>query len=287
MSNDHAAMTAQPDSGCGEDHAVADVGQPSAMQGQPAGAGSPAMGQPQAPFPGQAPSMGQSMGQPPAPGQYMGQVPAGGPDMGQPHFSAQIPGAAPYQGQPGAMAYGQPPAGYFAMGEQQGQGVTPGGQPSGQPLGGFVQPGGQPGAWGQFPGQPQPGGQFPGQPPFTAYGYAPGFQPGQPGPAAAMPGQGQGYENRYGELYGLINEAADGNPDVSKFLNFFTQSSTDFWKGAALGAGLALLLTNDRVKGAVAGAFSGVWGAFGKSAEQMEEEEDRKAEAEFAKQEKE
>ncbi|NCC26264.1 MAG: hypothetical protein EOM25_13885 [Deltaproteobacteria bacterium] len=209
-------------------------------------------------------------------GQYSGQFmasagqPVQGPDMGQPHFSAQIPGAAPYQGAPAAPVYGQPQAGFYAMGEQRT------GQPQAPATGGYygngtvgwpqLQPPG-PSAWPAY----QPGGM-----------YAPPAVQQMPNP-----GQAQGYENRYGELYGLINEAAAGNPDVSKFLNFFEKTSSDFWKGALLGAGMTFLLTNDRVKGAIAGVFSGVCGAFGKNAEEMEKEEDRKAEKKHAKKEKE
>lgn len=121
-----------------------------------------------------------------------------------------------------------------------------------------------------------------GQPMSGPVPYMP--SPGQPGghsdpkhlyPPQAEPGQ----ENRYGELYGLIRQAADGNPDVSKFLNFFQTTRSDFWKGAAIGAGLTLLLTNDAVKGVIAGGVASVMGFLGgQSAEDKEAEEDRKAE---------
>ncbi|MFW5487145.1 MAG: hypothetical protein ACNI3A_01780 [Desulfovibrio sp.] len=107
------------------------------------------------------------------------------------------------------------------------------------------------------------------------------MQPQFQGQAATMPEERS--ENRYGELYGLINDAAEGNPDVSRFLNFFQTSSTDFWKGALIGAGLTLLLTNDTIKGAIAGGVSGLLGVFEKSAEEREAEEDRKAEEQAAK----
>lgn len=97
-------------------------------------------------------------------------------------------------------------------------------------------------------------------------------------------GQGQGGEaNRYGELYGLIREAANGQPDVSRFLNFFESVSSDFWKGALVGTGLTLLLTNDAVKNMLSKSLAGLWGMAGAGAEEKEAEEDRKAEQQAAK----
>ena len=105
---------------------------------------------------------------------------------------------------------------------------------------------------------------------FQGYQTVPGAAP------SAFMGTGQ--ENRYGELYGLIQEAANGNADVSRFMQFFQNTSTDFWKGALIGTGLTLLFTNDAVKSAIARGFAGIWGAVGKKAEEAEAEEDRKAE---------
>ncbi|MGE4555753.1 MAG: hypothetical protein AB7D07_02915 [Desulfovibrionaceae bacterium] len=313
MSSQHMSMQPQTgSSGCGEDAAGGGAGpamQP--QQGQGGFNGSVAqgafMGQGQAQ--GQNPSMGQGQAaghpQEAAQGAYMGQGQDGaqGPDMGQPHFSAQIPGAAPYQGQPGAFVYGQPMAGYYSMGEQQAgrqagrqgfggdaMGAQGGYAPQAGAMGGyagaFAQAPGNGGAPGMNPGQAMYGGQaFAGQQGSAMdYAQAMGRQYAASAPGVQIPGASPGYgqENRYGELYGLIQEAANGNPDVSKFLNFFTQSSTEFWKGALIGTGLTLLLTNDTVKGALSGAFASVWGAFGKSAEEMEEEEDRKAEQRLA-----
>lgn len=222
------------------------------------------------------------------------QQPNAGPDMGQPHYSAQIPGSAPFQGAPGAYVQNQPQAGFYSMGENQ-----MGQQPQMQPQ--QEQPTGQPvfQAPPQMPYQQAPiyGQAMYGQP-YTMPQYPPQY-----GPQATQPQYGPQYaqaptqppiqnqtdprgENRYGELYGLIQEAAEGNPDVSRFLNFFQSTSSDFWKGALVGAGLTLLLTNDTVKGAIAGGVSGLMGMFDGNAEAMEAEEDRKAEEAFAAKEK-
>lgn len=235
--------------------------------------------------------------QQPAPGMPPQQP---GPDMGQPHYSSQMPGAAPYQGAPlsnqapnmGDMpGYGsQQPAGAQYAGQQQMPGAPQQGYPT---QGGYPQQGGYPGAP-QFPPQFAPQGQaqqYPSQYGPAVYGptgYGPQTAPTYgaqqfPGMGSQQPGQfpgmeGLGQENRYGELYGLINEAANGNADVSKFMRFFQSTSSDFWKGALIGTGLTLLLTNDTVKETLAKGFAGVMGMFSQSAEDMEAEEDRKAE---------
>lgn len=118
----------------------------------------------------------------------------------------------------------------------------------------------------------------------TAYTANP--YPGQQ--AQPAPNQSQGAENRYGELYGLLNDAANGNPDVAGFLDFFQTSSSDFWKGALLGAGLALLLANDAVKSAITAGLGSAMGFMGGSAaaEAGEAAEDKKAEEELAKENK-
>ncbi len=234
--------------------------------------------------------------------QPMQQPTAGGPVMGQPHFSAQIPGAEPFQGAPNAYAQYQPQSGFYTMGEKQvGQMPPPSAQapqpqmPLGQPM--YQQPIYQQPVYQQpvyqtsyqaVPGSMQPPQYTPyAQPGYVQSGH---FQPayGQPAPQPSAQAFSknvleEGGENRYGELYGLIHEAAEGNPDVSRFLNFFQSSSTDFWKGALVGVGLTLLLTNDTIKGAIAGGVSGLMGVFEKNAEDKEAEEDRKAEEEAAK----
>ncbi len=204
-----------------------------------------------------------------------------GPNMGQPHFSHEMPGAAPYQGAP--------------MAAQPGFAGQPGytGQPgfAGQP--GYAgQPGPVPGPatgqmYGQTPGQVFA--QMPGQGFAPGYGQQPhpGSQPGyQPSGMDSKGMDSKGMENHYGELYGLINEAANGNADVNSFVRFFQSTSSDFWKGALVGTALTLLLTNDAVKSGIAKGFAGIWGIVGGKAEEMEAEEDRKAEEQMAKEQK-
>lgn len=203
-----------------------------------------------------------------------------GPDMGQPHFARQIPGAPPYQGTPWS--------GHFPHPGQPGSYQQPGMQASGSP---FQGPGQVFYSGANVQGGPGPGpgnGHMPGHMPHSH--FHPGHQP-EPGRSddhgqGGMNSQGKGMENRYGELYGLINQAANGNADVSGFLRFFQNTSSDFWKGALVGSALTLLVTNDAVKKVLAGSLAGIWGSVSRSAEEMEAEEDRKAEEQAAKEKK-
>ena len=103
--------------------------------------------------------------------------------------------------------------------------------------------------------QPMPGYA----PPFTQ-GYAPGYQ-GAPFYGPPNSASQQEMAMHYGHLYGLIREAANGQPDISGFLNFFQSVSSDFWKGALVGTGIALLFTTDAPKAILARGLAGLSGA--------------------------
>jgi len=253
---------------------------PAAGQGPDAALGPQVQGS--APQPQAQPASGGAYQTAPAPGPYV---------QAAPQQPAQQPPAAPQgvmQGPSQAFAAPAPGTGQMYAGQVPGQ----------QPM--YASP-----VQGQQPMYASP--VFGQQPMYT--GVVPGQQPAYPGPVPGygVPSSHDGEDdcgsgddhagasgpktaeqlkhdmNKYGQLYGMINEAAEGNPDVSKFLNFFQTSGADFWKGALVGAGLTLLLTNDVVKGAIAGGAANVFGWFSKSAEEKEAEEDRKAEARFAK----
>jgi hypothetical protein len=253
MSKDQQAVADTPDGGCaGEAAMAAPVDSPNAANG-------PSMAAMQAPPFGYpyAPGVG---GQPLFPGGY-------------PYFVQGGPNMAP------GMGFAQPAAPQFA--------AAPHAMPAQQPF-------------------PQAAPHMAMQAPAYGYPYGPGVasQPGAPasdhgddgcscssggskaaGDHPGAPGNLKHDMNQYGQLYGMIREAADGSPDVTKFLNFFNASSSDFWKGALVGAGLTLLLSNDKVKGAISGGVANVWGLFSNSAEDLEAEEDRKAEERAAREE--
>ncbi|MGE4292145.1 MAG: hypothetical protein AB7E32_08040 [Desulfovibrio sp.] len=156
---------------------------------------------------------------------------------------------------------------YGAYGQTGQQlGPAPGGFYQFQPGLGFV----------QVQGGVVPGMIMPGQ--GMAYPYAGGFvdqSMGQPtsqsmgqSPQAGMPGTPDGAEpkfdqNRFGEVYGMVNDVMNGEAEPAKLLGFLSGAGNDFWKGALVGAAAVFLLNNDAVKGAVAGVFGSVFGGQG------------------------
>lgn len=91
---------------------------------------------------------------------------------------------------------------------------------------------------------------------------------------AAQQGQGQNRpegaerkyeENRFGDAYGMLSDVMNGQADPGKILGFLQSPGGDFWKGALVGAAAVFLINNDAVKGALAGAFGGLFGAGGET----------------------
>jgi len=62
---------------------------------------------------------------------------------------------------------------------------------------------------------------------------------------------------------GLVNDIANGKADPSRMMSYLGGVDSQFWKGAVVGIGATLLLTNDSVKGAMAGLFSSLLGGTG------------------------
>ena len=251
----------------GEEHESSDT--LSAVQGtgqqsaQPPMQGAAYMGQPAQPPMQGAAYMGQSA-QPPMQGTvYMGQ-PAqppmqGAAYMGQP---AQPPmqGTA-YMGQPaqppmqGAMYMGQPAQPLM-------QGAVYMGQPAQPPMQGAV-----------YMGQPA-------QPPMQGATYMyPSQQamnrPVMPHYAApmmppAMPQEGKakqeghacngGDRNEDAGIFGMIKQMVDQNPQLSSLSQYANVTNSEFIKGLLLGAGVALLLSNNTVKDLLGGFVSGLFG---------------------------
>ena len=250
------------------------TGQPMAgPMGQPAGQPMTGpMGQPMGQPAGQP--MGQPMGQP------TGQPMAGPGGYGEPQLGMESCSCGdqpsegyggPQMGQPG-YTYGGPP-----MSQPSPTGLFMG-QPTGQP-GPTGHPGamGYPGAGGPPMGGFQPGGPVPhvcnhggaqyGPPPGPAYGPVPGygFQPSF-APGGGPVGQAQQVEAQMGQMMDLFTEMMDGGkPDMSKVAGLLGTFDGAFWKGALVGAGLALLVSSPTVTGAISGLFSGLTGGDGSS----------------------
>lgn len=68
----------------------------------------------------------------------------------------------------------------------------------------------------------------------------------------------------YGQIFGMVNDVASGNADPATLLAFLGKMDTQFWKGALVGAALALLLPSEGVKTAMGGMMAGVGNLFGK-----------------------
>ncbi len=109
---------------------------------------------------------------------------------------------------------------------------------------GFV-PADKPEAW----GQDQAGGQ--------AGAQAQGQGQGQNRPESA---ERKFEQNRFGDMYGMLNDALNGKTDPGKILGFFQASGEDFWKGALMGAAAVFLFSNTAVKDALSGTFGSLFG---------------------------
>jgi hypothetical protein len=112
----------------------------------------------------------------------------------------------------------------------------------------------------QSPGCP---GHFGGHPgPHQSHASAQGF-PGGPGADHFKHD-----EHRYGQLFGIIQDFANGQPDVSRVMNWVEGCDTQFWKGALVGAVAAVLIVNPTVKKTIVDTMSGFWGIFQKSGQE-------------------
>jgi hypothetical protein len=74
--------------------------------------------------------------------------------------------------------------------------------------------------------------------------------------------------HQYGQVMGLVNDLANGNADPSRVMAVLGNLDAQFWKGALVGVGVTLLLTNTAVRNALAGTLSGIFGAFSQKTEE-------------------
>ncbi|WP_027179990.1 hypothetical protein [Maridesulfovibrio bastinii] len=68
-------------------------------------------------------------------------------------------------------------------------------------------------------------------------------------------------ENKFGQIYGMMNDLMEGKTDLPSMLNFIQSSDGDFIKGMLVGGALTFLLNNEAVKGAIAGVFGSSFGS--------------------------
>lgn len=111
-------------------------------------------------------------------------------------------------------------------------------------------------------------------PPWAMYGAPPPYGPGMGMPPHPMAPGPQGY-HCYGPepqapngsagatpdfkgMHGLLDQLTKGNNPVASLARMLDVNSSDFWKGAAMGAVLVMVLSNDDVKDQLKGMLSGI-----------------------------
>lgn len=225
---------------------------------------------------------------------YAGTAPMGGPTPAEPAAEAKSRGKSAMEN-PAPQTENQPPADAPSAGEAPGQDTAENRQqraPAWTPeqaqafAAGLAAAGYAPFA-AQGPPQDAAGGghhcrhgaahgrypenQAPGQNgPFDPFGFhamfggAAPFGAGAQQTAAPDPRE---TERRIGQAMEIYTDFMQGKSDPSKIMDFLTSTGAHFWKGAAVGALLALLLTNSTVKSAIGEAFSGLFGKGGDSPE--------------------
>ncbi len=111
----------------------------------------------------------------------------------------------------------------------------------------------------QYQAQGQSGGQFQQQ-------YPQDSQPTGPyGPATGNAPNDHGQElkheanmSQHGQLLDVLGGIMNGNPDIQKISGLLGSTDAQFWKGAAIGAGAALVLGNPAVQSAMTGFISNI-----------------------------
>ncbi len=115
--------------------------------------------------------------------------------------------------------------------------------------------------------------QAPGGPQFMAQGQPYGGQGGsvcgghgQGGEAyGPMPGaSGSDQAQMFGHMSGIASDLMQGrSPNPQQVMGVLESCSSQFWKGAVVGAGLAMLLSNSAVKDALGGLLNSATSGFG------------------------
>ena len=164
-----------------------------------------------------------------------------------------------------APSYQQPPSGSYP-GNFPGQAPSGPSGPAYQASGGYAPHGVYTAPHGQYFTPPHPGMSGPGTHPG---GYhQPQMQPQAPGPyphycghpPASGPGHPKHEAHQYGQFMQLVTDVANGSADPARVMDFLGALDARFWKGALVGVGATLLLTNDTAKNAIVGALSGLMG---------------------------
>ncbi|WP_265821790.1 hypothetical protein [Geovibrio ferrireducens] len=161
--------------------------------------------------------------------------------------------------------------------------------PNGEEFTGMPEYGFQQLPYGHMPPPPPPYGYgfMPPQPPYgympqMPYGYMPpppppyGYMPPQP-PYGYMPQMPHGAqhtehhgEDPFGMIFGKFGDMIKENPNLSAVGKIADASGSDFIKGMLIGAGVAMLFSNDSIKDSLMSIFSKTLGGMTDDAEETE-----------------
>ncbi len=154
-----------------------------------------------------------------------------------------VPGQPEMMAAPGQPVYGMAPQPGMYQPYQQAMPVQGGYQPV-PPMQGYPQPE----MMAQYP-------QYQPVPPTEEHGGKDG------GPSSSHEEEPKHDEHKYGQMMGLVEDLVNGkNPDPSHVMSVLEGLDSRFWKGALVGVGATLLLTNDNVKNAIFGGFATMFG---------------------------
>lgn len=121
--------------------------------------------------------------------------------------------------------------------------------------------------WPPYPNGAPPWAVFGPPPPDPGYGPGYGIPPHIMAAMAAMQAGQPGYDGMNGAsansddfkgMHGLLDALTKGNNPVASLARMLDVNSGDFWKGAAVGAALVLVLNNDDIKEQLKTMFGGL-----------------------------
>ncbi|QAR32904.1 hypothetical protein EP073_05640 [Geovibrio thiophilus] len=164
--------------------------------------------------------------------------------------------------------------------------------PNGEEFTGMPEYGFQQQPYGYMPPPPPPPYGYGYMPPQPPYGYMPqmpyGYMPPPPPPYGYMPQQPYGYmpqmpheahhgnhqehhgDDPFGMLFGKFGDMIKENPHLSAVGKIADASGSDFVKGMLIGAGVAMLFSNDSIKDSLMSIFSKTLGGMAEDAEETE-----------------
>lgn len=72
-------------------------------------------------------------------------------------------------------------------------------------------------------------------------------------------------EAQLGQMMGMFNDIISGKAEMSQVAGFLSGLDGSFWKGAIVGAAMALLVSSPAITEGIGGIFSGLMGRGGQN----------------------